>query len=313
MTTIRRQSALFALCVPTAFVPAQIRERCGTPDRQLGPDASVTALLSDCAYTSTTIKPVYEPFFAYDIPVVFHVIQDTSGEGFLSAQTIRDQVAVLKEDYLALPGSPGGPGTTAMIRFHLAKVDPDGNPTTGITYTTNNTWYRDHGQYWNALAWDTSRYMNVYTNLASGYYGYVPDWPQGGIVGQKLDRIVVWWEAVGKDPTVGWPLNMGRTLTHEVGHYFGLDHTFTGPCPSVSGCYTNGDLICDTNPQSSATSGCPGSKSSCGLPDAIHNYMDYTDDPCVWEFTDEQVNRMRCTIQYWRSDLPLPGPRARRK
>lgn len=296
------------LCVP--IVGAQARNRCGTPPRVQRPDVELLAA-SDCGYFSTTIQPRYDALFYYDVPVVFHVIQDTDGAGFLDAQTIQDQIDVLNEDFQALPGTPGAPGNRAMIRFHLATQDPAGNPSTGITYATNHTWYLDHGSYWTTLAWDTDRFVNVYTNLASGNFGYVPDWPQGGIVGQKLDRIVVWWEAVGKAPTAGWPLNMGRTLTHEMGHYFGLDHTFVGGCSNPNGCYASGDLICDTSREAMATLGCPASKVSCNSPDPIHNYMDYTDDPCLWEFTLEQVNRMRCTLEHWRPDLFQVRPRAR--
>jgi len=96
---------------------------------------------------------------------------------------------------------------------------------------------------------------------------------------------------------------MGRTATHEVGHYLGLYHTFCGGCGSSTACYSTGDLICDTNREQNPTYGCPSSKTSCSSPDPIHNYMDYTDDPCLWEFTPEQVNRIRCTLVYWRPDL----------
>ncbi len=95
---------------------------------------------------------------------------------------------------------------------------------------------------------------------------------------------------------------MGRTATHEVGHYVGLYHTFEG-CDGSSGCYVGGDLICDTNAQSQATNGCPSSHSSCGSPDPFHNYMDYTNDACIWEFTPEQMNRARCTLINWRPDV----------
>lgn len=294
---------LGSIVVATAH--AQLPKRCGFPDRSTMTGGAFAPIPSDCSYVSTTIKPEYDPYLVYEIPVVFHVIQNTSGAGYLSPATIQDQIDVLNEDYQALPGSLGAPGINTRIRFRLASVDPSGNPTTGITYSTNNTWYQDSGQYWNTLAWDTNRYLNVYTNYPAGYFGYVPDWPQGGIVGKKLDRVVVWWEAVGKQPTAGWPLNRGRTLTHEIGHYFGLDHPFVTGCPSVANCYSNGDLICDTNPQSTETFGCPTSKSSCGFADAIHNYMDYSDDPCIWEFTPEQVNRMRCTLQHWRPNLAV--------
>ncbi len=293
--------AVWSASSPPAHESAPMRQRCGTPPRPH--DLAALMPPSDCGYFTTSIQPQYDPSFSYYIPVVFHVIQHTNGNGFLSAATIRDQIRVLNEDFLALAGTPGAPGINAKIRFRLAELDPNGNPTTGITYSTNNTWYNDGGAYWNSLAWDTNRYLNVYTNNPGGFFGYVPDWPQGGIVGSNSDRVVVWWQAVGKLPTAGWPLNMGRTLTHEVGHYFGLEHPFYGGCASASNCYANGDLICDTPPQTTETLGCPSSPMSCGNPSSMHNYMDYTDDPCLWEFTPEQVNRMRCTIEHWRPDL----------
>jgi len=299
------QPLILALCVSAQPAAAPNQPRCGFGEIVPRQISQFAGQASDCAYTSTTINAEYDPAELFDIPVVFHVIQDTNGTGFLSAATIQDQIDVLNEDFQALAGTPGAGGVNTMIRFHLAKLDPSGTPTTGITYDTNNSWFQDNGSYWNSLAWDTNRYLNVYSNYPAGYYGYVPDWPQGGIVGQAVDRVVVWWEAVGKAPTSGWPGNMGRTLTHEVGHYFGLEHPFYGGCASASSCYTNGDLICDTNPQSNPNYGCPGSASSCGTSDAIHNYMDYTDDVCLNQFTPEQANRMRCTLQHWRPDLAV--------
>lgn len=278
------------------------RKRCGTPDRA-PMESGVAGVPSDCGYWTNVPKAEYEPTFFYDIPVVFHVIQDSSGNGYLSAATIQDQIDVLNEDFQAIAGSPGGPGNNAMIRFHLATEDPQGNPTNGITYSTNDNWYDDSGNYWDPLAWDTNLYLNIYTNAPPCCYGYVADFPQTGIVGTNRDRVVLWWEAVGKQPTNGWPGNMGRTGSHEVGHYLGLYHTFDSGCGSASDCYGTSDLICDTNPQKNPSYGCPGSKSSCGSPDPFHNYMDYTDDVCLWEFTPEQVQRMRCVLEHWRPDL----------
>lgn len=284
------------------------RNRCGTHER-LPLGAGVRVSPSDCGYWTNSPQPEYDPTFTYEIPVVFHVIQNTSGEGFLSEATIQDQIDVLNEDFQAIAGSPGAPGNNSMIRFYLATTDPNGNPTNGITYTTNNTWYMDSGNYWDPLAWDTNRYLNIYTNIIPCCYGYVADFPQTGIVGTNEDRVVLWWEAVGKQPTNGWPGNMGRTATHEVGHYLGLYHTFDSGCGSSSNCYGTSDLICDTNPQKNPNYGCPSSASSCGSPDPYHNYMDYTDDVCLWEFTPEQVNRMRCVLEHWRPDVwDTPGP-----
>jgi hypothetical protein len=304
---MHQKRLLTLLLLPILSLPAHAqRVRCGTPERVGLPPATQFAP-ADCGYWTNSPEPEYEPGAGciLDVQVVFHVIQNNSGDGFLSASKIQDQIDILNEDFQAIAGTPGAPGTNGKIRFHLATTDPGGNPTTGITYTTNNSWFQDSGNFWDPLAWDTNRYMNVYTLEPPCCYGYVSGFAsQGGLVGQADDYIVLWWEAVGRDATSGWPGNMGRTGTHEVGHYVGLYHTFDAGCGSASDCYRgNGDLICDTNPQSSPTYGCPSSESSCGSPDPFHNYMDYTDDVCLWEFTPEQMNRARCTLINWRPDV----------
>ena len=262
---------------------------------------------SDCAYGWTNPTSDYDATFVYDIPVVVHIIQRTNGTGAITDAKVQSQIDILNEDFLALAGTNGANGTYCAIQFHLATVDPSGNTTNGITRSTNDTWFNDSGSYWNSLAWDTNEYLNIYTNSAAGYLGYVPDLPQGGIVGSNADRVVILWSSFGRNGPIGPPYNQGRTTTHEVGHYFGLWHTFDGGCASVSNCYNNGDRICDTNAESQPVFGCPGSKTSCSSPDPYHNYMDYSDDLCMEEFTPEQMRRIRCTIEFWRSNLPDGG------
>lgn len=286
--------------------------RCGTPARDERPamqprqrGGPIPVMQSDCTSFSTNPAGTYSPTATsnlYNIPVVFHVIQGNGGAGFVSQSRIQQQIDVLNEDFRALSGSPGAPGVDTRIQFFLATVDPNGNPTTGITYSTNNTWYNDNGSYWNSLAWDPDNYLNIYTNQAGGSLGYVPNLPSGGIVGQNSDRVVVLWSTVGRNAPIGPPFNQGRTLTHEVGHYLGLEHTFQGGCGGGN-CNSSGDLICDTNAQSSPTNGCPGNPTSCGNQDPWHNYMDYSNDTCMWEFTEFQARRMRCTLENWRVDL----------
>lgn len=257
----------------------------------------------DCSFGNTTTSPAYDPAISkLRIPVVVHVIQQTNGTGALSDARVTSQIEILNEDFLALSGSNGAPGFDTQIEFYLATEDPNGNPTTGITRTTNNTWFNDGGSYWNSLAWDTDRYLNIYTNSASGALGYVPDLPQGGIVGSNADRVVVLYSTFGRNAPFN-PFNLGRTGTHEVGHYLGLLHTFSGGCASASNCSNNGDLICDTNPENSPTFGCPGSRTSCGAQAPLDNYMDYSDDRCMERFTEDQGYRMRCTLLNYRSDL----------
>lgn len=278
--------------------------RCGTvPDDsfvQQGFDAG------DCAYGSTNPDPMYDPGTPFAVNVVFHLITNTSGtQGFVPDNLVYEQMDVINEDFQAIFGSNGQNGNDASIVFQLATVDPGGSPTTGITRHANTTWFNDGGSYYNSIAWDTNEYVNVYSNLASGSLGYVPNLPQGGIVGSNADRVVVLWSTVGADAPFGPPYHLGRTLTHELGHYFGLHHTFSGGCASVANCYNNGDRICDTNPEASPTGGCPGSRITCSLPAPFDNYMDYSDDICMEQFTVEQVRRMRCTVEFWRPDLQI--------
>ncbi len=279
-------------------------KRCGTvPSHQQGPGLRGGGV-GDCTYTFTNPDPIYDPSVVkYRIPVVVHVIRHDNGvTGHVSESTIHSQIDILNQDFLALVGSNGQNGTDIQIEFTLATTDPLGAPTNGITYTDNTTWFDDIGPYWNTLAWDTNLYLNVYTNNAGGDLGYVPDLPQGGIVGWNGDRIVILWAAFGPDAPVGPPFNQGRSLTHEVGHYLGLDHTFASGCGNPFSCYTSGDLICDTNPQALPTSGCSDAH-SCGGPDPFHNYMDYSNDLCLEEFTPEQARRMRCSLEHYRPIL----------
>lgn len=100
----------------------------------------------------------------------------------------------------------------------------------------------------------------------------------------------------------GGPFNKGMTTVHEVGHWFGLLHTFEG-----NTCNGDGDFVDDTPPQSTLTYGCPRSKDSCpNQPgkDSIHNYMDYTDDKCYNQFTRGQRARMQTMWDSFRAHAP---------
>lgn len=279
--------------------------RCGTPHLTEAEQAFIPA---DCSLTSTTINPLYNDDRTLIIQVVWHVIRRIDGTGDIPVARINSQMDVLNEDFQALAGSLGAQGTNTKIKFVLAKFDPNGQPTTGINFVTNNQYFNDPGPGANnpmktALRWDTTRYFNIYTNDGSGNgtLGYAT-FPQQD-AGSVRDGVVLNHIYVGRNAPQAGVYNLGRTGTHEVGHYLGLFHTFQGGCGSAAAPYTSGDLIADTNREQNPNFGCTPSTSSCAGAGAnpIENYMDYSDDRCMTRFTPEQANRMRCVMMSYRT------------
>ena len=288
--------------------------RCGTENRSMreilsGPWTALAP--SDCSSSATHPTSSYDPITLYRIPVVVHIIMDdTCQQGAVSDALVHSQIDILNEDFLALATTNGENGIDFRIAFHLATEDANGEPTTGITRSCNSIWFDDSGRYYDDLAWDPHKFLNIYTNSAAGYLGYVPFLPadnNGSFVGRTTDRVVALWSAFGRDAPYGPPYDQGRTVTHEVGHYLGLEHTFNpqNQCGSAvaPACYSDGDLICDTPVQQSPNFGCPIGEQSCSSLDPIANYMNYTADLCMQEFTLEQARRSRCTLQYYRPNL----------
>jgi hypothetical protein len=261
---------------------------------------------SDCSLAITVPGPRWEPTSILRVPVVVHIVADAScTTGAVSDQTVADQIASLNEDFRATPGTAGQAGADSMIEFVLASTDPRGQPTTGITRDCNTTWYQDRGNYYDTLAWDTQRYLNIYVNSAAGARGYtfLPA-DATGPRGSKADRVVINQLAFGR-PGPFFPFNGGRTVTHEVGHYLGLFHTYFEGCGTATApdCYTTGDRLCDTVPNATEHHGCPVVTACGGVVAPVHNYMELSDDACMTGFTAEQVQRMRCSLATYRPQL----------
>ncbi|KAG8805271.1 hypothetical protein FRC18_006763 [Serendipita sp. 400] len=178
--------------------------------------------------------------------------------------------------------------TGSTFNFVLDKIDR----------TTNSNWFRSatsgsplQTAMKKALHTGDAKVLNVYTVgfKGSGLLGYAT-WPWDYSKNPVDDGVVILYSSIPGGSTANF--NEGKTLTHEVGHWLGVYHVFDDLQRSCD----DTDYVSDTPAQKTPTNGCPTSKDSCptkpGL-DSIHNYMDYSYDPCMNAFTPGQIDRMK--------------------
>ncbi|MEM9991923.1 MAG: S-layer homology domain-containing protein [Bacteroidota bacterium] len=194
------------------------------------------------------------------------------------------------------------------VEFCLASVKPDGTATSGINrynYRRSANTITQMGYIQDETAWDSDSYMNVWIAAGFGFagYSYFP-----GTVSKKRDGIVINYYTVGSTSMpngVGnqYGRGMGKTLTHEVGHWLGgLRHTWgNGGRNHVHTC-NDDDWVSDTPTQYGPSSGCTA-QSTCGSRDLYVNYMDYSSDNCRVMFTKGQKDMLMATLDINRSTL----------
>jgi len=211
----------------------------------------------------------------------FHVINKGSGisNGDVPQSQIDLQMQVLNDSYKSVG-----------VHFTLTAVDR----------TTNANWYTAtpgsaaEKQMKTALRKGGSRDLNFYTNnMGQGLLGWAT-FPWDYASNPTMDGVVCLFSSLPGGSSA--PYDEGDTGTHEVGHWVGLYHTFQG------GCKLQGDQVDDTPPERTANYGCPIGADTCPEPgvDPIHNFMDYTDDSCMYQFTNGQGSRARSMISQYR-------------
>jgi hypothetical protein len=225
------------------------------------------------------------PDGSVEIDVVFHVIREDNGSGGNTQQQVNAQIAVLNNAY---NGNTGG--ATTPFTFNLVSTN----------FVNNSTWF-DAGygstaerQMKAALRQGGPETLNIYSfNVGGGLLGWAT-FPTDYASDPTYDGVVILNGSVPNGGAV--PYDEGDTGTHEVGHWLGLYHTFQGGCKG-------GDLVSDTAAESSPAYGCPVGRDSCrresGI-DPIFNFMDYTDDSCMFEFSDVQAARADSLSEIYR-------------
>ena len=255
------------------------------------------------------------------IPVVFHVMHTGEPEGTgtnISREQILSALESLNDGFRG--NAPfNSSGVDMEINFCLAARDPSGNPTSGINrvdassitnYSTNGIESSNEIALKALSNWPNTDYYNVWIvseiedNDGGGGtqgYAYFPG------AGDAVDGTVILYNALGYDPNGDRCFDVksytahNAVFIHELGHGFGLFHTFEGDgdgtvCPTNTDCNTDGDQCCDTPPHERTAGGCPtGTFNNCGtLRDAhIHNFMDYSSGDCQTEFTSDQKTRVQ--------------------
>jgi hypothetical protein len=232
------------------------------------------------------------------IPVVVHVLYNTAAQNISDAQ-VQSQIDVLNADYHKLNGDlskvPAAFASLvgdAGVQFVLAKQDPSGKTTTGIIHksTTATSFDSSDKMKYSSSggddAWPAGSYLNMWScNLGGGLLGYA-QFPGGAAA---TDGVAILYSAFGTGGSAVAPYGLGRTATHEVGHWLNLRHIW-------GDARCGNDQVTDTPTQQTSNYGCPTfphvtcSNGTSG--DMFMNYMDYTDDACMQMFSSGQGDRM---------------------
>jgi len=249
--------------------------------------------------TAMALPPVPDKII---IPVVVHIVFGTAEQNISDARVL-SQLDVLNKDFNGLnadrnkiPAYFSMLSADCSILFVLAKTDPQGRPATGIVRKQTSTGIFSFDDKVKSSAsggddaWDARSYLNIWIcNLSAGISGYAsaPGCPAAN------DGIVISTGAFGITGA-GGPFNGGRTAVHETGHWLNLRHIW-----GDAGC--GDDKVDDTPPQQGANRGCnTGEKFSCGTSahgDMYMNFMDFSDDACMYMFTKGQRQRMRTLFE----------------
>ena len=233
----------------------------------------------------------------YVIPVVFHIIH-TYSANFISDAQVHDALRIINEDFSMTNADISQVHSAfqsitadAEVEFRLARIDPNGNCTNGITRTYSELTYTAHDNVKSLIMWDQSKYLNVWVvqTISSGAGGYAY-YPNNSTI--PVDGIVIRNAQFGSIGTSG--SSASRSLSHEIGHYLNLRHTWgNSNNPGLPSNCNDDDLVLDT-PNTIGNTSCNLNATSCNSLDNAQNFMEYTF--CERMFTQGQKVRMHAAL-----------------
>jgi hypothetical protein len=310
-----------ALVFVSAFMNAQQRT-CGTNQKLEELKANDPSFAQHHAETMSYLRNPevqaanrQQPNTVYTIPVVVHVLYKNATQNISDAQ-IASQIAILNADYrktnsdfnTVVPTAFRPLGADFELAFCMATRKPDGTATTGIERKSVSSSFVFEDQYYTSAGlpvWDPTKYLNIWVgrftdNTLLGF-AYLPS-----IVGTSManqDGLCIGDQFFGSTGTALAPYNKGRTATHEIGHYFGLDH------PWGDGTCSGDDGVADTPATYDAYYDCvtfPNNDYTCTTSTngaMFMNYMDYVPDACMAFFTTGQKAIATATMNGPRASL----------
>jgi len=314
------------LCLFLIFLPVagQSQKKCATDLKRFEALSRNPSLLKERASISSFTKEWIEKVdfskvanAVVKIPVVVHVVWRTADQN-ISDEQIRSQIDILNRDFRKLnndhiktPSPFKNLVADVGIEFCLAARDPSGMVTSGITRTkTTVSDIGDKDRWFSTIRggkdpWNTKKYINIWVcEAGEDLFGFA--FLPGTADPPEADGLVISSQYVGSVGTAlaSFPNHKGRTTTHEMGHYFNLEHLWG---PDDSDC-EEGDEVDDTPVQFEATYDCPGFplRDKCtptGNGVLFFNYMDYVDDECMYMFTEGQKKRIQAALNGPRASL----------